>query len=113
MDKNEVYIIWTTDNTVTVENMILMYSTNAMLNGWWDKVTVVLWGAAQELYLRDERIQDQVKFSMERGVSFSACRTCAVNLDAVEKLGGDGIEVIRWGAKLTGLMKDGAHILTF
>ena len=44
-----LYILWTSGDPVTAEHMVMMYSTKARLYNWWDKVTVIIWGAAQKL----------------------------------------------------------------
>ena len=46
------------------------------------------------------------------GVEFSACLTCALNLGTREALEDKGIEVIRWGEKLSHLMQEGEHVLS-
>ena len=108
----DLHIIWTNGDPVTSEHMVLMYARNAMLNGWWDKVTVVLWGAPQNLVRDSEAVRLKMKVAAQAGVEFSACVSCAINLGTEEILREEGIEVIRWGEKLSLLMQNGKHVLT-
>ena len=91
----------------------MMYAKNSMLNGWWDKVTVVLWGGPQKLALENEAIQAEMELARDAGVEFSACSSCAANLELTEALEKENIEVIRWGQKLSQLLQNGKHVLTF
>ena len=108
-----LHIIWTNADPVTSEHMVMMYARNAMLNGWWDRVTVVVWGAPQALILKNEAVRLKMQLAMQAGVEFSACISCALNLGLAEALESEGIEVIRWGEKLSLLKQKGKHILTF
>lgn len=107
-----LHIIWTNADLVTSEHMVMMYAKNSMLNGWWDKVTVVLWGATQRLALENEAVRTEMEFARDAGVEFSACSSCAANLELIEALEKEGIEVIRWGQKLSQLLQNGKHVLT-
>lgn len=107
-----LHILWTSGDPDTSEHMVLMYARNAMLNGWWDKVTVIVWGAPQRLALENEAIRVKMDVARQAGVEFTACISCALNLGFAERLQEDGIEVIRWGEKLSLLMQNGRHVLT-
>ena len=116
-DINEVtdrhlHIIWTNADPVTSENMVMMYAKNSMLNGWWDKVTVVLWGAPQKLIFEYESVRAEMELARDAGVEFSACISCANNLQLTDALETEGIEVIRWGQKLSLLLQNGKQVIT-
>lgn len=110
--ERHLHILWVSPDPVTAENMVLMYSRNAMLNRWWDKVTVILWGATQNLILENDIVYEKMKIAKMAGVEFSACISCAINLDLTEKLQSRDIELIRWGEKLSLLMQNEKHLLT-
>ncbi len=110
--ERHLHILWTNSNPVTSENMVLMYATNAMLNRWWDRVTVVLWGDVQRLALEDEAIKLKMLLAKQAGVKFSACVSCSRNLGITEKLEEEGIETVRWGERLSLLMQNGKHVLS-
>ena len=107
-----LHILWTNADPVTSENMVMMYARNAMLNEWWDKVTVIVWGAPQKLIMENEAVRLKMDIARQAGVEFTACMSCAINLGIQEELEKQGIEVIRWGEKLSMLMQNGKHVLT-
>lgn len=111
-DEKHLYIVWTNADPVTSEHMVFMYAKNSMKNVWWDKVTVVIWGATQNLICENEHIQEGMREARDLGVEFSACLTCADILGTTEPLRAMGIEVIRWGQKLSGLLQVGEHVIT-
>lgn len=111
-DEDHLYIIWTTDNVETAMNMVLTYGGNSMLNHWWEKVTIIVWGASQKLVASNPIVQDRIKELMEMGVFFSACQRCAGNLEVKAALEALGVETKYWGEPLTKLLKAGARIIT-
>lgn len=112
MDKRHLHILWTTGEALTAEHMVLMYAANAKRNGWWDEVTVIVWGAAVRLLSEDEQVRFRVRESQEAGVKFTACRTCAERMGFVEDLRRMGVETILWGPPLTELLREHAPLLT-
>jgi hypothetical protein len=48
-DKNHLYILWTNGDPVTAEKMVFMYGINSLLKQWWEKVTLIIWGAPTKL----------------------------------------------------------------
>jgi len=111
-DNSHLYILWTTDNPVTAEKMVLMYGGNSMLKGWWDNVTIIIWGAADQLVTTDTVIQARIKELVDMGVHFTACKSCADTLDVTPQLKSLGVEVKYWGEPLTQILKSGATLLT-
>ena len=107
-----LHILWTNGDPDTSENMVLMYARNAMLNGWWDKVTVILWGAPQKLVFENEAVRLKLEIARQAGVEFTACISCAINLGLNDALQRECIEVIRWGEKLSLLMQNNKPLLT-
>lgn len=109
---NKLYLLWTNGDPVTSEHMVMMYTTNAKLHGWWEEVEVIIWGASAPALVGSEALRVKMEVAKEAGVRFSACVSCANNLGITKELEALGVEVIRWGEKLTNLMKSGAHILS-
>lgn len=107
-----LHIVWTNSDPDTALNMVLMYATNAMLNEWWDKVTVIIWGGSQKLVTENEAVRFEMQNARDVGVEFTACVSCANNLGITQALEADGIEVIRWGQKLSLLLQNGKHVIT-
>ena len=112
MDEKHLHILWTNSNPHTSENMVMMYATNSMLRGWWDKVTVILWGDTVRYVAQDPQARDWVNFARKAGVEFSACVTCAENLKVKDQIAALDIELIPWGEPLTRLIQSKAPLLT-
>ncbi len=111
-EKNHLYVLWTNDNPVTAEKMVFMYTTNALRHGWWENVTLIVWGATVNLVCENETIRKEIQNAMEVGVHVTACKACADQLGATEKLMEMGIEVKYWGQPLTELLKNSEQLLT-
>ena len=111
-NKTHLYVLWTNDNIITAEKMVFMYTVNALIHGWWEKVTLIVWGAPAKLLSEDVKIQKLVKDAQEAGVHITACKACADQLGvtvALEKL---DIEVKYWGHPLTEIIKREENLLT-
>jgi hypothetical protein len=110
--ESRLYVLWTNDNPVTAEKMVFMYTINSLLNGWWDKVTLIVWGATPLLVSENEVIQGKIKEAQEAGVHITACKACADQLGVTDTLEGLGVEVIYWGVPLTELLKNDEKLIT-
>lgn len=61
MKKNtDLYILWTNDNPITAEKMVFMYGMNSMIRGWWEKVTIIVWGATAPLVAENMDIRKKI-----------------------------------------------------
>ena len=109
---NHLYVLWTNDNPITAEKMVFMYTINSLIHGWWEKVTVIVWGATAKLVSETPEIQALVKKAIAQGVHLTACKACADQLGVTADLENQNIEVIYWGDSLTRLLKSGATLLT-
>jgi hypothetical protein len=92
--------------------MVFMYTVNSLLKNWWEKVTLIVWGATTKLVSEDENIQKLVKKALEAGVHISACKACSDQLGVTENLEKLNIEVKYWGAPLTEILKNEEALLT-
>ena len=110
--KTHLYLLWTTDNLITAENMVFMYATNAMIHGWWEKVTLILWGAATKVAGENATIQKLITEAMEAGVHVTACKACAKQLGVVDILEELHVEVKYWGVPLTEILKNDEKLIT-
>jgi hypothetical protein len=110
MDK--LNILWTTDNKDTVQHMLVMYATNSRLNGWWQEVNLIIWGASAKLVGIDTQIQAEVTEMLNHGITIEACKACTDNLGVTDKLTELGINVRYMGEALTDYIKSGEKILT-
>ena len=112
MNKTHLYVLWTNDNPITAENMVFMYTINSLVHGWWEKVTLIIWGATAQLVSEDVNIQAKIKKALEQGVHVTACKACADHLGVTETFEKIGIEVKYWGLPLTEVLKNNEHLLT-
>ena len=112
MQKTHLYVLWTNDNLITAEKMVFMYTINALIHGWWEKVTLIVWGAPAKLVSEHAGIQNKIKEALEAGVLVTACKACADQLGVTETLKQLGIEVKYWGMPLTEILKNGEHLVT-
>ena len=111
-ESKELHILWTNDNVETSRFMVMMYATNSMLKGWWDSVTVIIWGATAKLVAESEVIQEEIQIAQHAGVKFSACIACARQLQVIDELEALGLEVIPWGPPLTEILQEGKPLVS-
>lgn len=111
-EHTELNILWTNDNLMTSEKMVFMYAVNSMRRGWWEKVTIIVWGATAPLVAENQDIQKKVKQAQEEGVALIACKACADQLGVTERLEDLGIEVDYTGELLTNILKDKKPLIT-
>ena len=112
MKNNHLYVLWTNDNLITVEKMVFMYTINALVHGWWEQVTLIVWGATARLVSENEAVQAKIKEAREAGVHVTACKACADQLGVTEILENLKIEVKYWGVPLTEVLKNDEKLLT-
>jgi len=111
-EKKHLYVLWTNADVITAEKMVFMYTVNSLLKNWWEKVTLIVWGATAKLVSEDENIQKMVKKALEAGVHISACKACADQLGVTDNLEKLNIEVKYWGVPLTEILKNEEMLLT-
>ena len=54
-ENTKLYILWTNDNFITSEKMVFMYGINAKRQDWWDEVTIIVWGASVDWYVKTKK----------------------------------------------------------
>ncbi|MEJ2595291.1 MAG: DsrE family protein [bacterium] len=89
-----------------------MYALNAKKLGWWQEVTLIIWGASARLAGHDELIQLKLKELLSSGIRIEACKACASDLGVENILKDLGVDVKYWGQQLTALLKDGKKLIT-
>ena len=106
-------IIWSSADRQVAEEMVFMYATNARLEGWWDHVTVLIWGPSARLAARDAKIQAQMSRMKDAGVELVACKRCADSYGVAVALEEQGVRVFYAGTYLTDKIKNGEKLITF
>jgi len=109
---DHLHILWTNADLLTAEKMVFMYGFNAVKFGWWENVTIIVWGATAKLVAEDGDVQGHIRRLLEGDVAISACKACADQLGVTDVLTGLGIEVKYWGEGLTKLIKEKAPLIT-
>ena len=110
--KTHLYLLWTNDNLITSEKMVFMYTVNSLIYGWWEKVTLIIWGATAKLVSENMDIQEKIKQALDAGVHVTACKACADQLGVTETLEKLDIEVKYWGIPLTEILTSEKRLLT-
>ena len=111
-EKDTLYILWTNDNVITAEKMVFMYAINAKRYGWWENVTLVIWGATAKLVAENGRIQELIAEARENGVYVTACKACSDQLGVSEILEGHDIDVQYLGTALTNVLKNDEKLIS-
>lgn len=111
-NSNELYILWTSGDRETALSMVFMYALNAKLKGWWEDVTLIVWGASSKLLAQDEELQGRIRQMIDAGVDVVACVACANMFGVTKILEELGIEVKAMGHPLTQLLKAGKQVLS-
>jgi hypothetical protein len=110
--ENKLVILWTSADKEVALTMMFMYAINAKLNGWWDEVTVIVWGPSAKLLSKDAELQIVVQEAQDKGIKFQACIACADIYGVTEKLKALHIETIKMGVPLTNYLKSGARVIS-
>ena len=112
-EAKELLIVWTSGDRDVALRMVLMYAGNAMKRGWWEGVTLLVWGASQKLLTNDAEVQRGLAESLDLGVRATACKACADSLLVTEELENLGVEVFYTGEFLTDWIQSGGYVVTF
>jgi len=107
-----LFILWTSGEVETFDEMVFMYALNAKKRNWWHEVTVIIWGASATLVGKDELVQLKIKELIDGGVHVTACKACAEDLGVAILLEDLGVEVKYWGSPLSEVLKSEAKLIT-
>lgn len=106
-------VLWTSGDSEVAHNVAFMYAHNAKRAGWFDEVTLIVWGPSQRNLVGDKKLQDEIKAMQKDGVVVEACIACAMNYGVVEELKALGITVRGMGVPLSNYLKNGWKVITF
>lgn len=109
---DKLTVLWTTNDLVTTLDMAFMYAANAKKFGWFDEVTLVIWGSSAVLAAENSVVQQHLQEMAGLGVKLSACKACADRHKVSKQLEALGIEVKYWGVGLTEVLKGDGKLLT-
>ena len=111
--KNHLVVIWSSGDRDVALKAAFMYAYNSKRHGWWENVTLIVWGPSATLLEKDEDLRAYVKKMKEGGVALEACKACSDMYGCSETLEKLGIDVKYMGAPLTDYLKDGSRVITF
>lgn len=112
-DANELLVVWTSDDPDVAVRMVFMYTTNAKKHGWWENVTMLVWGPSQKLLTESDVLKEKITEMLDAGVRVVACKACADSYPVTEHLEDLGVEVFYTGEFLTDWIKSDGAVITF
>jgi hypothetical protein len=112
-ESSRLAVLWTSGDPEVATKVAFMYTLNAKRQGWFDEVTLIVWGPSAKLLSENEEIQAGVAGMAEVGVEIVACQACADSYGVSEILEGLGIDVKYMGRPLTDMLKGDYKVLTF
>lgn len=111
--ENSLVIVWTSDDPYTAERMVLMYAHASKTAGWFDGVTLIIWGPSAKMVAENIKIQEKLLAMHADGVEIRACIVCANMYEVTDELRALGFDVQGMGKPLTDYLKSGARVMTF
>jgi len=106
-------VVWTSGDRDVALKMVFMYTFNAKSRGWFDEVTLIVWGPSSKLLSEDAELQTEVTEMKDAGIELVACKACADSYGVSEQLEGLGVEVKYMGVPLTEILKGDWVTVTF
>jgi hypothetical protein len=106
-------VLWTSGDRDVALKTAFLYTLNAKRQGWFDEVTLIVWGPSSKLLSEDAELQERVRDMAEVGLDLVACKWCSDSYGVSEALERLGIEVKYMGAPLTEMLKADWEVLTF
>ena len=112
-NQDKLVVIWTSDDPYLAERVAFMYTHAAKTAGWFNEVTLIIWGPSAKLAAENMKVQEKLKAMQEDGVVIEACIVCANAYGVTDILKNMDFVVKGMGSPLTGYLKSGAKVLTF
>ena len=110
---DKLVMLWISDDIDAAEKMAFMYAHTAKKAGWFQEVTVVIWGPSAKLVSENEKLQEKVKAMQADGIKVEACVACARQYGVDGKLRELGYDVKGMGTHLTNYLKSDAKVISF
>ena len=110
---SKLAVLWTSGDSDVAHRVAFMYTHNAKRAGWFDEVTLIVWGPSQRILVGDKDLQAEVKAMLKDGIRVEACIHCAMSYGIVDQLKALGITVQAEGVPLTNYLKGDWKVLTF
>lgn len=112
-DRNDhLVVVWTSGDPEVALDMVLMYTYNAKKQGWWQDVTLVVWGPSQKLAVENQQVREELARMQGAGIDIIACKACSDRYGVTDGLQACGVDVDYIGTTLTEFIQT-AHVITF
>lgn len=110
-NEDKLVVLWTSGDREVALKMAFMYTYNSKKFGWWDDITLVVWGPSAKLLAGDKELQEYIKKMLDAGIVVKACKGCADLYGVSDKLAELGI-IVKYMGELTDYLKQNRKILT-
>ncbi len=105
-EPNSLVVVWTSGDPDVAHRMALMYTHAAKRAGWFEHVTLIIWGPSQRRLMGDKDLKAKITEMKADGVVVEACIACARTYGLVEGLKELGLPVFGQGEPLSKALKD-------
>jgi len=112
-DNKKLVIVWSSGDREVALKMVFMYALNSKLNGWWDDITLIIWGPSSDLLSQDYELQEYLNRIKKAGIVVEACKACTDMSRVSDRLQQLGVDVKYIGEAFTAYIKEGRKIITF
>lgn len=109
---DHLVVVWTGGDAEVALDMVLMYTYNAKKQGWWQEVTLVIWGPSQKLAVENQQVREELARMQGAGVAIIACKACSDRYGVTDGLQSCGVDVDYIGTSLTAFIRND-HVITF
>jgi hypothetical protein len=113
MATDRLAVIWSSGDPAVAHKVCFMYTHNAKRHGWFEHVTLIVWGPSAELLTRDEALKTRIREMIADGVVVEACKACSDSYGVSDQLTALGVDVKYMGTPLTEILKGDWATLTF
>lgn len=112
MDK--VFILVSDADPRILTDVVFPYARNAIREHWMEEVVLILWGPIQRTVVSVLELKAEVMDLVEtEKISVWACKQCSDDYKVSERLIELGVSVQFVGEKISSMLKEGWHQLTF
>lgn len=110
---NKVTILWTTEEKEVAMKVVLPYVFHGKANGWWDEISLVIWGPSVRLVATDPEVAAMVRDILDSPIRVIACKLCTDKYDVTDFYLNLGIGMEYVGAGFSSTIQSGEKVLTF
>ncbi len=112
-NEDKVVVVWSSGDEMVAKRVVLPYVLNAKKKGWFEDVTLMIWGPSAKLTATNLEMQKSIKEAQEQGVYVEACLACADAYGVTPILESLGYDMKYIGVPLANYLKTGYSVLTF